>query len=80
VHHYCQQRAVTPGPESLNANKKDAKLPLLSAEGCNTQLDGQHCPLITYQVVFSRGEKPSDDINRGLFLMNKKGLIVRINM
>ncbi len=52
AHHYCQQRAVTPNPESLNSNKKAAKLPLLSAEGCHTQLNGQHCPLITYQGVF----------------------------
>jgi hypothetical protein len=33
VHHYCQQRLVTPYPESLNSNKEGAKLPLLSAEG-----------------------------------------------
>jgi hypothetical protein len=32
-HHYFQQRAVTPDPESFNSNKKGAKLPLLSAEG-----------------------------------------------
>ncbi len=48
VHHYCQQRAVTPDPENLNSNKKGAKLPLLSAKGCHTRLEGQHCPLITY--------------------------------
>jgi hypothetical protein len=52
---YCQQRAVTPDPESLNSNKKGAKLSLLSAEGCHTRLDGQHCPLITYQGVFFKG-------------------------
>jgi hypothetical protein len=33
-----QQRAVTPDPESSNSNKKGAKLPLISAEGCHTQL------------------------------------------
>ncbi len=33
------------------------------------------CPLITYQGVLWRVEKPSDDINSCLFLMNKKGLI-----
>ncbi len=54
AHHYCQQRAVTPDPESSNSNKKSAKLPLLSAEGCHTRLEGQHCRLITYQGVFSR--------------------------
>ena len=57
AHHYWQQRAVTPGPESLNSNKKAAKRTLLSAEGCRTRLDGQHCPLITYQgIVFKGGE------------------------
>ncbi len=74
AHHYCQQRAVTSDPKSLNSNKKGAKLPLLSSEGCHTQRDGQHCPLITYQGVFLRGEKPCNDINSQLFLMNKKGL------
>jgi hypothetical protein len=75
AHHYCQQRAVTPDPETFNSNKKGTKLPLLSAEGCHTRLDGQHCPLITYQGVFFKGgdKKPSDDINSWLFLMNKKG-------
>ncbi len=45
-------------------------------KGCHTQKDGQHCPLIMYQSVFSRVEKPSDDVNNRLFLMNKKGLIL----
>ncbi len=31
THRYCQQRAITPDPESLSTNKKGAKLPLLSA-------------------------------------------------
>jgi hypothetical protein len=76
-HHYSQQRAVTPDPESLNSNKNGTKLPLLSVEGFHTQMDqmdGQHCPLIKYQAFFSRAEKPSDDINSRLFLMKKKGL------
>jgi hypothetical protein len=47
---------------------------LLSAEGCNTRLEGQHCPLISYQGVLSRVGKPSDDINSRLFLLNKNGL------
>jgi hypothetical protein len=37
-------------------------------------MDGQHGALITYQGIFLRVEKPSDDINSRLFLMNKKGL------
>jgi hypothetical protein len=41
VHHYFQQRAVTPYPESLNSNKKDAKLPLLSAEGWQAHPTGR---------------------------------------
>jgi hypothetical protein len=53
----CQQRAVTPDPESSNANKKGAKLSVLSAEGCHTQLEVQHCPLITYQGVFFKVRK-----------------------
>jgi hypothetical protein len=40
---------------------------ILSAEGCHTRLDGQHCPLITNQGVFSGVEKHSDDINSCLF-------------
>ncbi len=56
-HHYCQQRAVTPDPESLNLKKKGAKLPVLSAEGLHTRLDGLHCPLISYKCVFFKGEE-----------------------
>jgi|LakMenEpi03Aug12_release.lakeMendotaPanAssembly.Ray.scaffolds.fasta_scaffold279617_1 hypothetical protein len=67
-HHYCQQRTVTPDPESFNSNKKGTKLPLLSAEDCHTLLDGQHCPLRTHQCMFSKGGYSH------LFLMNKKGL------
>ncbi len=55
AHHYCQQRSITPDPESLNSNKKGSELPLISAEGCHTRLEGQHCPLITYQGVFFKG-------------------------
>jgi hypothetical protein len=48
---------VKPDPESLNLNKKGAKLPFLSAEGCHTPKKGQHCTLITYQgVIFKGGE------------------------
>ena len=76
AHHYCQQWAVTPDPESLNSNKKGSQTAITICRGlsCHTRLDGQHCPLIIYQGVFSRVEKPSDDINSRLFLMNKKGL------
>ncbi len=77
THHYCQQRAVTTDPESSNSNRKGAKLPLLSAEGCHTWLEGQHCPLITNQGVFFQGGEPSADINSRLFLMNKKGLNIK---
>jgi hypothetical protein len=38
------------------------------------QMNEQHCPLIKYQAFFSRVEKPSDDTNSRLFLMNKQGL------
>jgi hypothetical protein len=41
--------------ESFNSNKKGAQLPLLSAEGCHSRLDGPRCPLITYQGVFFKG-------------------------
>jgi hypothetical protein len=37
--------------------KKCAKLTLLSAAGCHTPLDGQHCPLRKYQSVFLKGRK-----------------------
>ncbi len=46
----------------------------LSAAGFYTRLDGQHSPLKTYHSVFSRAEKPSEDIRQGLFQMNTKGL------
>jgi hypothetical protein len=39
----------TPDPESSNSNKKGAKLPFISVEGCHTRLDGQHSPLISLQ-------------------------------
>ncbi len=51
--------------------RKCAKQPLLSAEGCHARLDGQHGLL---RMGFSRAEKPSEEINSCLFLMNKKGL------
>ncbi len=50
----------------------------ISAEGCPTQLAGQHCSLITYEAFFSRVEKSSEDINNSLFFMSKKGLIMLI--
>jgi hypothetical protein len=66
AHYHCRSRAATPGPES--SNKKGAKLPLPSAEGFHTQLEGQHCPLIT--AYFSRVEKPSDEISSRLVWNN----------
>ncbi len=42
--------------------KKSAKWPWLSAAGCYTWLDGQHCPLRTYHGVFSRAKTPAEDI------------------
>jgi hypothetical protein len=48
-------RELSPDLESLNANKNGTKLPLLSAEGCHTHLNEQHCSLITYQGVFFKG-------------------------
>jgi hypothetical protein len=62
-------------PRKFKFLKKCAKLPLLSAEGCQTQLDGQHCPLRTYHDVFYMdGETHSH-----LFLMTKKGLKRRLS-
>ncbi len=61
--HYCQQRVVTPYPESLNSNIKVARLPLLSAEGCHTQMDGQHCPL-TYQGVKKGWRSPGNQFRQ----------------
>jgi hypothetical protein len=72
AHHYIQQRAVTPDPESLNSNKKGAKLPFLSAEGCGLSHPNGGAALPS-DNIFSRVEKPSDDTNSHLFLMNKKG-------
>jgi hypothetical protein len=60
----------------IQTKRAPTAITTVSAEGCHTQMDGQHCPLITYQGVFSRVEKPFDDINSSLFLMNKKGLTV----
>jgi len=54
--------------------KKGAKQPLLSTEGCHTQVDGHRCPLRTYLGIFLRVWRPSEDINSHLFLMNKKRL------
>ncbi len=48
-------------------------MPLLSAEGYYTRLGGQHCPLRTYHSVFFKGGEFLWDLNRRLFLMNKKG-------
>jgi hypothetical protein len=63
--YYCHQQGV-------QIKKKIAKLPLLSAKGCHTSLDGQHYP--TYHGDFLRVGKPSEDITSRLFLMTKKGL------
>jgi hypothetical protein len=72
--HNNLQQAVTPEPAS-SKKKKCAKWPLLSAEGCHTPLDRQHCPLRTNHGVFSRAEKPSEYINSRLFLMFEKGFM-----
>jgi hypothetical protein len=54
---------------------KHAKRPLLSAAGCHTRLDGQHCPLRTYLgFYFKKGKKPFEHINSRFFLMNEKEL------
>ncbi len=56
AHHYCQQRAVTPNPESLNSNKKGAKLSLLFAEGCQSHPTGRAAfPSDKYQGIFFKG-------------------------
>ncbi len=68
-----QQRAVTPGPENLNSNKR--------APNCHYYLQRDVTPdcmdsLALWRHIgayFSRVEKPSDDKNSRLFLMNKKG-------
>jgi hypothetical protein len=57
-------------------NKKG--LPLLSAEGCHTRLDGQHCPLITYQGVFFKGGETLWWHKSRLFFRNKKGLTTKL--
>jgi hypothetical protein len=67
-------RGLSHPTQEVQIKKKCAILPLLSAEDCHIQLDGQHCRLRTYPGIFSRVEKPSEDINNRLFLMNKKGL------
>jgi hypothetical protein len=45
--------------------KKVCQRPLLSAAGCHTRLDVQHCPLGTYQgIFFIRAEKLSQDTHQ----------------
>jgi hypothetical protein len=33
------------------------KLPFLSAAGCHTSMDGQHCPLRTYHGIFFKARE-----------------------
>ncbi len=56
-----------------NLKKKFPKLPLLSAAGCHTRLDGQHCPLKTFDGVFSKGGETLWGHNT-VFFMNLKRL------
>ncbi len=53
---YRLQQAATPDPTSLYF-KKVHQRPLLSAVGCHTRQDGQHCPLRTYHDVFFKGRE-----------------------
>ncbi len=72
------ERAVTPDLESLNSNKKGAKLPLLSSRGLSRLTGWAALPSDNIPVsglFLSRVEKPSDAINSHLFLMNKNKLI-----
>jgi hypothetical protein len=63
--------SAAPDPESLNSNKKGAKLQLLSRP--------TGWAVLPYQYVFFKVEKRSDDISSRLFLMNKKGLNIHLS-
>jgi len=61
----------------LKTSVKCTKLPLLSAVGCHTRLDGQHCPLRTDQMVFfQRLRNPLKILIAVYFFMNKEGGLV----
>ncbi len=71
----CQQRAVTPDPGSSNSFKKMHKTPITIYKGLSHPTGWAALPSENIsRWFFSSMEKPSEDINSRLFLMNKKGL------
>jgi hypothetical protein len=66
----AQQRAATPNLASSNFKKKCANCHFYLQQAVT---DGHHCPLKTYYDIFSRAEKPNEDITWRLYLMNMKG-------
>ncbi len=47
---------------------------ILICSGLLFPIGWQHCPLRTYHGVFTRAEKPSENISQRLCLMDMKGL------
>ncbi len=66
--------AVTPCPGSSNLKKSPLNCNYYLQKAVIPDWIGSICPLRTYHSFFSRAEKPSENINTHLFLMNKKGL------
>jgi hypothetical protein len=67
-------RAVTPNPESSNSNKRTPNCHYYLQRAVASNWKGSIALWKHIRAFFSRVEKPSDDINNRLFLMNKKGL------
>jgi hypothetical protein len=72
----CQcylQQAVTRDIASSDS-KTVCQTAITICRGLSHRLDGNHRPMRTYLGIFPRTEKPSEEINSCLFLLNKKGL------
>ncbi len=75
VLHYRQQRAITLNPQSWNFKQKGRQTAITICRGLSHRTGRAALPSHKISGFFSRVEKPFDDINSHLFLMNKKGLI-----
>ncbi len=71
--HYSRQQATTSQTQHVQIQKKRSTA--INACSGLSHPTGQHYPLRTDLGVFSRAEKPSEDLTRCWYLMNMKRLM-----
>jgi hypothetical protein len=60
--------------QQVQIQEKCTEQPSLSAEGCHTRLDGQQCPLRTYQGLIFWMNKKGFNLAPNIFLYPCRGL------